>query len=85
MKIDWKARMKNPTFWVAVLSAIATPILAAAGVTVEQVSTWPLAIQIVKEGLANPFVVLSIVTAVLSILGIVVDPTTAGLGDKFKE
>lgn len=81
MKINWKVRIKSAKFWIVLASAIAAPLLATAGVTLEQVTSWSLAWQIIRDGLANPFVVLSIVTAVVSVLGIVIDPTTAGISD----
>jgi phi LC3 family holin len=73
MKINWKVRIKNKAFWLAVIPAIALVAQAVAavfGYTIDLTS-------IVGKLQA----VVNAVFALLVILGIVVDPTTSGLGD----
>ena len=73
MNINWKVRIKNKTFWLALIPAIALLIQAVAtvfGYTID-LSTKVGQIQAVVDALF----------AVLAILGIVVDPTTSGVGD----
>ena len=66
-KINWKVRVKNKAFWLALIPAVLLLIQVIAsvfGYTLDKL--------------------LSVVEAlfmVLSILGIVVDPTTDGVGD----
>ena len=65
-KINWKVRIKNKAFWLALIQVIASVF----GYTLD------------LGDLGNKL--LSVVEAlfmVLSILGIVVDPTTDGVGD----
>ena len=73
MKMNWKVRFKNKTFWLTVIPAIALVVQAAAalfGYTIDLTT-------IVGKLQA----VVNAVFALLVILGIVVDPTTDGVGD----
>lgn len=73
MNINWKVRIKNKAFWLAIVPAVLLLIQAVAavfGYTLDftQLNTKLLA-------------VVEAVFVVLAILGIVVDPTTSGLSD----
>ena len=73
MKLNWKVRIKNKAFWLAVIPAIALVAQAVAalfGYTIDLTS-------IVGKLQA----VVNAVFALLVILGIVVDPTTEGVND----
>ena len=71
--INWKVRSKNRSFWIAIIPALALVAQCVAsifGYTLdlgEQVNKW--------IALANS------VFAVLTIIGVVNDPTTAGIAD----
>lgn len=71
MKINWKVRLKNVTFWMTMVPATITfiyAVLAAFGIT---------------PGLSQSTAIntgVAIVTA-LAALGVLVDPTTKGVGD----
>lgn len=70
-KINWKVRLKNKAFWLTVIPAILTVIYAILNLcgiipTVE------------KETLIKAVYALF---SILSILGIVIDPTTKGISD----
>ena len=73
MKINWLVRIKNKNFWISFVPAVlllVQTVLAAFGVTID------------AGAIGN--VVLGIVDAafvVLTILGVVTDPTTAGVSD----
>lgn len=73
MKINWIARIKNKAFWVALIPALlllVQVVLAVFGVEID------------LGELGNRLLaVVNAVFAVLAILGIVTDPTTAGIGD----
>ena len=71
--INWKVRIKNKQFWVSLIPALA--ILAQA---VAAVFGYTLNLE---ELVGKILAVVSAVFAVLAILGVVVDPTTAGVGD----
>ena len=71
--INWRVRIKNRNFWRAIIPALvllAQTVGAVFGVTLE------------LDALGDKLVALvNAVFCVLAILGIVNDPTTAGLGD----
>ena len=71
--IDWKVRIKNKQFWVSLIPAMALVVQAVAGVF-----GWELDFGTLTGKL---LAVIDAVFALLVILGIVVDPTTAGIGD----
>lgn len=71
--INWKVRIKNKQFWVSIIPAIAILIQAIAAVFGYTLN--------LDEMVGKVLQVVSAVFAVLAILGVVVDPTTAGIGD----
>lgn len=71
MKINWKVRLKNPTFWITVIPAIITVIYAV-------LALFDVIPNVAEETLVNGFMA---VMSVLATLGIVVDPTTKGISD----
>ena len=73
MKINWLVRIRNKQFWVSVIPALALVIQAIAAVF-----GWTLDFTNITGRL---IAVVDAVFALLVILGIVVDPTTAGVGD----
>ena len=73
MKINWKVRVRNRQFWLGVVGAIGAFALSLADALGfgGSASPWVEAI----EGAA------SAALTVLALLGVVVDPTTEGVGD----
>lgn len=71
--INWKVRIKNKTFWLTIIPAVlllAQVVVAVFGYTVD------------FGELGNKLIdVVNAVFAVLMILGVVNDPTTAGVSD----
>lgn len=71
--INWKVRLKSKEFWIAIIPAVlllVSQVLALFGVTVN------------LDGLGEQLIaIVGAVFAILAILGIVVDPTTEGIGD----
>lgn len=76
--MNLKVRFKNPVFIAQFILAILTPILAYAGLTVQDLTSWGALGEILLEAIRNPYV-LGLV--VVSIWNALTDPTTAGLGD----
>ena len=76
MDINWKVRIKNKAFWMAVIPAIALVVQAVAAVF-----GWTLDFTTLVGKL---LVVVDAVFALLVILGIIVDPTTNGVGDSMR-
>lgn len=71
--INWTVRLKNKNFWIAFIPAILLLIQAVA-----KVFGFELDFGELGENLLN---VVNAVFIVLALLGIVTDPTTAGVGD----
>ena len=78
MKINWKVRVKNPVFWSQVAVAIVAPILAGLGLQWGDMTTWSAFADALCKAVANPVIVVSVI---VSLWGIINDPTTKGLSD----
>ena len=70
---DWKERVKNKAFWAAIIPAVLLVIHAVAAVFGYALDFGELGNKLLE--------VVNAVFAVLVILGIVVDPSTPGIGD----
>lgn len=79
--INLKVRLKNPVFIVQIVLAILTPILAYAGLTASDLTSWKALGDLLLGAISNPYV-LSLV--VISVWNAVNDPTTAGITDSAK-
>lgn len=74
MKINIPVRFKNPWFWVGLCGTI----LAAMGVSPEMFTSWDAVWEAVVNMVSNPYMLVSVV---LAVLGVFVDPTTSGISD----
>ena len=71
MKINWKVRIRQPSFWIATIPVVITfvySVFALVGIVPS----------ITQDAVQNLFLAL---VAVLAQFGIVVDPTTKGVSD----
>ena len=73
MKINWIVRIKNKAFWLAIIPAVLLLIQAVADVVGYHLDFGDISDKLIA--------VVNAVFVVLSILGIVNDPTTDGIGD----
>lgn len=73
MQLNWKVRLKNKQFWISVIPALALVVQAVAAVFGFTLDFSTLTGKILT--------VVDAVFALLVILGVVVDPTTAGVYD----
>lgn len=71
--INWKVRIKNKNFWLAIIPAVLLLITQVGAIFGIQIDT-----ALIGEQLAA---VVSTVFLILTILGIVTDPTTEGMRD----
>lgn len=73
MKINWKVRLQNKTFWLALIPALLLLVQVVAAVFGISLDLGPLGNKLLA--------VVNALFAVLTILGVVTDPTTAGVND----
>lgn len=73
MKINWTVRLKNKTFWLSVIPAALLLVQVVAAVFGYTLDFGELGNKLLA--------VVNAVFALLSVLGIVTDPTTAGVSD----
>lgn len=71
--INWKVRIKNKNFWLAIIPAIILLIQVIAAVFDIKLDLGAMSDKLIA--------VVNAVFVVLAILGIVTDPTTEGVGD----
>lgn len=71
MNINWKVRIKNPVFWTTIIPAITGMVYAVLGA----LGVVPA---LAEDTVLN--MVFMLIT-MLTTLGVLVDPTTAGIGD----
>ena len=73
MKINWIVRLKNKAFWVAIIPAVLLLIQQVCGM---------FGIKIEIAGLSDQLLsIIGTVFAILSLIGVVNDPTVATLSD----
>ena len=73
MKINWTVRFKNKTFWILFIPALLMLVKSVANVF-----GFTLELTMLESNLVE---VVEAVFMVLGIIGIVADPTTAGISD----
>lgn len=76
--INWKVRFKNPVWWAQMVLAIFTPILAYAGLTAQDMTTWGAVWDLLSQAVTNPYVLCLVVVSVWNAVN---DPTTKGVTD----
>ena len=72
--IQWKKRLTNKTFWLALIPAVLLLVQQTAALCGVQLDLTPLQTQLTA--------MLGTVFSILTLLGVVADPTTPGLADK---
>ena len=73
MNINWKVRIKNKAFWLAIIPALALVVQAVAAVFGYTIDLTTM--------VGKLQAVVNAIFVVLVLLGIVVDPTTDGVSD----
>ena len=71
MNINWKVRLKNPVFWTTIIPAVVGVIYTVLGAL-------GIVPALSESAVLNFFAML---VTVLTTLGVLVDPTTAGVND----
>jgi phi LC3 family holin len=76
--INLKVRFKNPIFLSQIVLSVLTPILAYAGLTLADLTSWSALGQVLIDAMLNPYVLGLVAVSVWNALN---DPTTKGLSD----
>ena len=76
--LNLRIRLKNPVFWVQVLTGIFAAALAYAGLTAADLTSWRAVFDVARQALTNPYCLFLIASNVWAALN---DPTTSGLTD----
>lgn len=71
--INWRVRIRNKNFWMAIIPAVLLLITQVCAVFGVQIDTAVISEQLLA--------IVSTVFVILTILGIVTDPTTEGISD----
>lgn len=72
-RINWGVRMRNKRFWLTLVPAMSLLIQLIAEALGYSIESWLLEQKLME--------VINVIFAVMSILGIIVDPTTKGFSD----
>lgn len=76
MNVNWLVRLRNKAFWVAIIPALLILVQVVAAV---------FGLELDLGDLGNKLLaVVNAVFAVLTIMGVVVDPTTSGVSDSIQ-
>lgn len=81
MKINWKVRFKNVTFWVQIAVSVMLPILTYFGLNWTDMTTWASIGSLLWQAIQNPVVVVAVL---VSVYNTCIDPTTKGIGDSVR-
>ena len=73
MNINWVVRLKNKSFWLSFIPAVLLLIQAVAAVFGFTLDFGPLGDQLLE--------LVNMILIILSLFGVVTDPTTAGISD----
>lgn len=73
MKINWKVRVKNKNFWIAMIPSLLLLVQVVAAVFGYKLDLGDIGNKLMA--------VVNAAFAVLSVLGVVTDPTTKGISD----
>lgn len=76
--MNLKVRLKNPVFILQIVLAVLTPILAYAGITASDITTWGKLGDLLFNAISNPYVLGLVAVSVWNAMN---DPTTKGIKD----
>ena len=79
--INWKVRMQSPSWWLGMAGIVASPVLAYLGLAYSDLTTWSSVGNVFMQFVGNPYLIGTVIVAVLGAIGVTADPTTKGLGD----
>ena len=66
--MNLKVRFKNPVFIAQIILAVLTPVLAYAGLTAQDLTTWSALGDLLMSAISNPYVLSLVVVSVWNAL-----------------
>ena len=79
--INWKVRMQSPSWWLGMAGIVASPVLAYLGLAYSDLTTWSSVGNVFVQFVGNPYLIGTVIVAVLGAIGVTADPTTKGFSD----
>lgn len=76
--MNLKVRFKNPVFWIQIVLGAFATMLAYAGLTAADMTTWGGLIELIKNTFTNPYCLFLVASNIWSTLN---DPTTKSVFD----
>lgn len=76
--INFKVRLKNPTFLIQLFLTLFVPVLSYYGLTAQDLTTWGTLIELIKDAFSNPYV---LGTVAIGLWNAINDPTTKSFSD----
>ena len=74
--MNWKVRFRNPVFWVQIVVSAFAAVLAYAGLTAADLTTWESVGALLCNAVRNPYCLFLVLSSVWSAVN---DPTTKGV------
>ena len=66
--MNWKIRLKNPVFWVQVLTGALATVLAYSGLTAADMTTWAGLWNVITGAFSNPYCLFLVASNIWSAL-----------------
>lgn len=76
--MNWKVRFRNPVFWVQIVVSAFAAVLAYAGLTAADLTTWESVGALLCNAVRNPYCLFLVLSSVWNAVN---DPTTKGVAD----
>ena len=76
--MNWKVRLRNPVFWVQIVVSAFAAVLAYAGLTAADLTTWESVGALLCNAVRNPYCLFLVLSSVWNAAN---DPTTKGVAD----
>ena len=80
--MNWKVRLRNPVFWVQIVVSAFAAVLAYAGLTAADLTTWESVGALLCNAVRNPYCLFLVLSSVWNAVN---DPTTKGVADSGQE
>ena len=77
-RVNWKVRLRNPVFWVQIVVSAFAAVLAYAGLTAADLTTWESVGALLCDAVRNPYCLFLVLSSVWNAVN---DPTTKGVAD----